>query len=223
MLAFLLFTPLLSTFNRCCSLSPKREVCHTLGTGSSPGLWNDFAVAEQCVYPLSYLSRKDAALQKREGKKIGDMGEILSESCRISKIPRSPAREVWLSQPSSHSYGSQTLYPHWIWGPRGLCIPPSATLDTNLWLLFLLGRMSFALTLALDITPLPATCKWTKGTDTSTSFLVVDGRFSCPLVNGRRTLLLPPSLWAVVHLLQGEVVRMPLLLLHGELSLPLYS
>lgn len=34
---------------------------------------------------------------------MDDRGEILSESCRTSKIPRSPAREVWLSQPSSHS------------------------------------------------------------------------------------------------------------------------
>lgn len=88
MLAFLPFTPY-SRLSTDAVLPPNRGVCpHTLGMGSSPGLWmNDFAVAEQCVYPLSYLSRQDAALQKWEGKKMDDGGKFWVKAAVPQRYP----------------------------------------------------------------------------------------------------------------------------------------
>lgn len=69
------------------------------------------------------------------------------------------------------------------------------------------GRWGLSLPLLGGTASFPGICQWTKGTDTSTSILVMDRRFSCPLLSGRRTWLLLLSLWPAVRLPQGEVVR----------------
>lgn len=157
-------------------------------------------------------------------KENGWRGEILSESCRTSKIPRSPAREVWLFQPSSHSRAVK-LFIHTESGVREgtIFFPQQCWIQIydsfSSWggwalPLLLLWTLHLCLELASGQRVLILA---------QVFFVCERWRFSRPLLNGRRSLLLSPSFWAVVLLLQGEVVRMPLLLLQWELSLPLYS